>query len=382
MSSRWVRTLVLIVVGSLLLTAALVVGACGTTEETTTTVAPETTTTVAPETTTTVAPETTTTAAATVTVKKIGVIVPEKANDYGWNQQHADAAKRMADKIGSEYVLADGAGYGDPAPIMRQLVEEGCDWLMAGASGYGTVAVQVAQETKAKTITIGAFEAGNIPGICQDFETMAQEGAYLAGVLAAKTTKTGTVGIIISADDENWNKMAGGFITAAKATKPDIKIKLAQVGQAAYADAPAAKRTTETVIAEGADVVFGMGDGSSFGMIQACETATPPEGADKVWFIDVIGDKTSLDKKGIYLTSVVWDYLPAWEAAYAAMQAGAFGKEIIYIDLKNNGIGILKTQYIPDAVWTEIEAAKKGIVDGTIKVPVIDKKADLESMIK
>jgi hypothetical protein len=70
MSSRWVRTLVLIAVGSLLLTVALVVGACGTTEETTTTVAPETTTTVAPETTTTVASETTTTAAATVTVKK------------------------------------------------------------------------------------------------------------------------------------------------------------------------------------------------------------------------------------------------------------------------------------------------------------------------
>jgi basic membrane protein A and related proteins len=382
MSSRWARTLVLVVIGSLLLTVALVVGACGTTEETTTTVAPETTTTNAPETTTTVASETTTTAAATVTVKKIGVIVPEKANDYGWNQQHATAGEAMAKKIGAQFELADGAGYGDPAPILRQLVQDGCDWIMAGASGYNTVAPQVAQETKAKTNIIGAFEAGDIPGIAQDFETMAQEGAYLAGVLAAKSTKTGTLGVIISADDENWSKMAGGFITAAKATKPDIKIKLAQVGEAAYADAPAAKRVTESVIAAGADIIFGMGDGSSFGMIQAVETATPPSGADKVWFIDVIGDKTSLDTKGIYLTSVVWDYLPAWEAAYAAMQAGTFGKEIIYIDLKNNGIGILKTKYIPDAVWTEIETTKQGIIDGTIKVPIIDKKADLENMIK
>jgi len=332
--------------------------------------------------TTTVAGETTTTAAATVKVKKIGVIVPEKANDYGWNQQHADAAKKMADKIGAEYVLADGAGYGDPGPIMRQLVQDGCDWVMAGASGYNTVAVQIAQETKVHLNIIGAFEAGNIPNVAQDFETNAQEGAYLAGVVAAKTTKTGTLGIIISADDENWNKMAGGFITAAKATRPDIKIKLAQVGEAAYADAPAAKRTTETVIAEGADVIFGMGDGSSFGMIQACETATPPTGADKVWFIDVIGDKTSLDTKGIYLTSVVWDYLPAWEAAYADMQAGKFGTEIVYIGLKNDGINLIKTKYITDDVWTLVQTAKAGIIDGSIQVPIIDKKADLENMIK
>ncbi len=367
MSSRWTRTLVLVMVVAVLVTAAFVLAACGEEEETTTTMAPETTTTGM---------------AAAVEIKKIGVIVPEKANDYGWNQQHAEAGQKMAEKIGAEFVLADGAGYEDPAPIMRQLASEGVDWMMAGASGYGTVAPQVSQETGAMINVIGAFDAGNVPNMAQDIETYAQEGAYLAGVLAATMTKTGTVGVVISADDENWTKMAGGFVTAAQATKPDIKIKLAQVGPAAYADAPAAKRTTETVIAEGADIIFGMGDGSSFGMIQACETATPPSGAEKVWFIDVIGDKTSLDEKGIYLTSVVWDYLPAWEAAYAAMQAGTFGTEIIWINLENNGIGILKTQWIPDDVWAEIETAKQAIIDGSIQVPEMNNKADVEAMIQ
>ncbi|OFV84017.1 MAG: hypothetical protein A2W26_10950 [Acidobacteria bacterium RBG_16_64_8] len=313
-------------------------------------------------------------------MKKIGVIVPEKANDYGWNQQHAEAGKKMAEKIGAEYALADGAGYGDPAPVMRQLVQDGCDWILAGASGYMTVAKQVAQESKVKFNVI--FSQENVPDNIQDIQTYAEQGAYLAGVLAAKTSKTGTVGIIVSADDENWTKMSAGFILAAKATKPDIKIKLAQVGQAAYADAPAAKRTTETVIAEGADVIFGMGDGSSFGMIQACETATPPSGADKVWFIDVIGDKTSLDTKGIYLSSVVWDYLPAWEEAYADMQAGKFGTETIWLELKNNGIGIIKTQWIPDDLWAEIEAIKQQIIDGTVKVPAIDKMDEVQKLLQ
>ena len=62
---------------------------------------------------------------------------------------------------------------------------------------------------------------------------------------------------------------------------------------------------TRTVIAAGADVVFGMGDGSSFGMMQAVETAKAPAGARKVWFIDVIGDKRRIDKKGVLLLGAV-----------------------------------------------------------------------------
>ena len=45
----------------------------------------------------------------------------------------------------------------------------------------------------------------------------------------------------------------------------------------------------------GADVIFGQGDGATFGMLQAVETTKSPGGGN-VWFIDVIGDKTSIDK--------------------------------------------------------------------------------------
>ncbi|MBC7292947.1 MAG: BMP family protein [Thermoleophilia bacterium] len=314
-------------------------------------------------------------------IKKIGIIAPEKANDYGWNQQGVESAKAIAQELGAEIEISDGAGYGDISAIYRQLVANKCDWIILWASGYNTVGPQLAQETKVKTLVIGVFEQGLVPNLCDDFETNAQEGAYLAGVLAAKTTKSGTVGIVISADDENWNKMAGGFIVGAQATKPDIKIKLAQVGQAAYADA-AAKRVTENVIAAGADVIFGMGDGSSFGMIQAVENAKPPAGADKVWFIDVIGDKTSLDKKGILLSSVVWDYLPLFREAVEDMKAGTYGTKITYLGLANGGVKLLKTDKISADAWAAVEAAQKGIVDGSIKVPLINEKSKLEEMIK
>jgi len=129
-------------------------------------------------------------------------------------------------------------------------------------------------------------------------------------------------------------------------------------------------------------VIFGMGDGSSFGMIQAVETSTPPQGADKIWFIDVIGDKTSLDKKGVLLTSVIWDYSVAFAWALDQLNAGTFGSEIYYLDVDNGGMDLLQTPYLTAEVMADVETAKKGIIDGSIEVVETTSKADVEAMIK
>ncbi len=313
---------------------------------------------------------------------KIAIIAPEKANDFGWNQQGVESAQAIAAEIGAELEIADGAGYGDIAPVYRQLVDGGAEWVILWASGYNTVGPQLAEETGTKTVVIGAFENGLAPGLSADFETDAQDGAYLAGMVAALMSKTGTIGIVVSADDENWNKMAGGFIVGARAARPDIDIKLAQSGQAAYADAPAGKRVTDSVIAAGADIIFGMGDGSTFGMIQAVENAEPPAGAEKVWFIDVIGDKTSIDDKGVLLTSVVWDYVPVFRRALAQMEEGTYGSEVLSLGLEESGIRLLPSDDIPAEVWAAVEKARESIQAGSIEVPVIVRQSELEALLR
>ena len=207
-------------------------------------------------------------------ITKMAVIAPEEGSDYGWNQEGVEAAKEAAEYLGAEIEVADGAGYGDIGPIMRDLVNGGAQWIVAFASGYNTVAPQIAQQTGVPVVAIGAFEQGLVPGLSADVETRAQEGSYLAGYLSAKMSQSGTIGICISADDENWVKMAGGYAAGAQLADPGIKILMAQIGQAGYADAAGGKRVTENLIAGGADIVFGMGDGSSFGMMQAVETAS------------------------------------------------------------------------------------------------------------
>ncbi len=316
-----------------------------------------------------------------VTLTKIAVITPEKGNDFGWNQQGVEGAQAAADSIGAELIVQDGAGYGDITPIMNQLVDAGAEFIFPWASGYNTVGPQVAQQMGVPvTASDPGAESANVPQLVQAMETNGQNGGYLAGVLAGKMTKSGTVAIVVSAEDLNWSKMAGGFVAGAESVKPDIKILFVQIGQAAYADAAGGKRVTANAISAGADIVFGMGDGSSFGMMQAVETATPPSGADKVWFIDVIGDKTSVDKKGIYLSSVLWDWSPLMTQALTEFEAGTMGVASYFLDL-DNGMGMLQTEYIPSDVWAEIETAKQGVMDGSIPVPTLTTSKEVKSAI-
>ena len=313
-------------------------------------------------------------------VTKMGIIAPEKGNDFGWNQQGVEGAKGAAAAVGATIEVADGAGYDDPAPILRQLADGGAKFIVAQASGYNTEAPKFADETKVPVLVYDLPTATKA-GLVADVETNSQNGAYLAGVLAAKASKTAKLGIVISADDTNWHKQAGGFVAGAKSVNQAIKFVQATIGQAGYADAAGGKRVTLTLIAGGADVIFGMGDGASFGMLQAVETATPPAGADKVWFIDVIGDKTSVDTKGVLLSSVLWNFQGTFEQAIADINAGTFGNSGYTLDVTNDGISLLKTTNIADDAWTAVQTALEGVKSGSINVPLTPKQADVDALI-
>jgi simple sugar transport system substrate-binding protein len=317
--------------------------------------------------------------AAKKSITKIAVIAPEEGSDYGWNQEGVEATKAVAKWLGAKIEVADGAGYGGVAPIFRDLVSGGVQWIVAWASGYGTVAPQLAQQTGVPVLVVGAFEQGLIPGFSADIETRAQEGSFLAGSLAAKMSKSRVLGICMSADDENWLKMAGGFVAGAKHVDKKIKILMVQIGQSGYADAAGGKRVTRNLISGGADIIFGMGDGSTFGMIQAVETASGP---NKVWFIDVIGDKSFLDKKDIYLSSVKWDYLPMFKTVMKELQEGTYGRKIHYINLKNRGIKLINTKHIPTKVWDDLQDIRADVISGRIAVPELSKKKDVQALMK
>jgi basic membrane protein A len=304
-------------------------------------------------------------AASTQKVSEVGFAAPEKPTDYGWNQQGLIGAKKAAAATGAKVLDATGSGYENVEPNLRRLAQQGADLIIAHASGYNTAAPPIAEQYKVPVVVWDNPKAVK-KGLVSNVSTRAQEGAYLAGVLAALTTKTGTLGIVVSANDPNWFKQSGGYCQGARSVSKTVKFKYGRIGQASYADAAGGRRITRTVIAAGADVVFGMGDGSSFGMLQAVGIAKAPQGARKVWFIDVIGDKRKIDKKGVLLSSELWDFAPIYTRAIRDVNAGRFGSTY-FLDAQN-GLSLLKTNKAPASAWAKVAAAQRKVANGSVKV--------------
>lgn len=308
-------------------------------------------------------------------IDTVAIVAPEQGTDFGWNQQGVEGLEAAAKATGKEAIVAQGLGYGNIRPTLRELAEDGAQLIIAHASGYTTEAIEVAKEMGVHVV-VGADSE---PPLIAKYELTAEKGAYLAGVLAAKTSKTGVIGIVVSSESPNWNAQSAGFAQGVKATNPGATLRYAIIGPAAYADVAGARRVTESVIASGADVIFGQGNGSSFGMIQAVETLKTPAG-DKVWFIDVIGDKSSIDK-GHLLSSVIWDMTPVFTQMIKDVEADTFGTNTYALTLEDGSQRLLKTPHIPEDLWAEIEATKAKIIAGEIRVETVLEPAATRAMM-
>jgi simple sugar transport system substrate-binding protein len=152
------------------------------------------------------------------------------------------------------------------------------------------------------------------------------------------------------------------------------------IGAEAYSDAAGAKRNTQDQIAVGADVIFGLGDGASFGMLQACSTKKAGDGG-KAWFIDVIGDKRQIDKVDVLLSSVVMDMAVVYEELIKSYMNGTFGQQH-WVGMNNGAIYLLElNKAVPRSVAEELETIEKKIVTSKIKVVDLPVAVDLHKFL-
>lgn len=311
--------------------------------------------------------------------KLVGLALPEAGTDKGWNEQGKVGLEIVAQKYGFKIELAEALGYGDIKPTLRDMVAKGCQLIICHASGYQTVAPEIARETGVKVTTVENHQAVT-PGLISDIDTQPQGGCYLAGWLAGKMTRSNIVGIVTSAEPPTWNRMSAGFAQGLKASNPNSRLLYSVIGEAAYADAAGGKRNAQDQIAVGADVIFGLGDGASFGMLQACSTKKAPHGG-KAWFIDVIGDKRAIDRADVLLTSVVMDMAVVYEEVIKSYMDGTFGQQH-WISMDNGAVHLLElNRAVPNSVRVALKDIEEKIVAGQIKVVDMPLAVDLHKYL-
>ena len=315
-----------------------------------------------------------------VEVDKVAVITPGSMTNLGWDQQAADGIMAVGEKLGIEAIVQENAGYGDITPALQDLKADGAQLIICHASGYQTACPDFAQ---AENVPVAVIEnpTAVTPGLVSDIETQAQEVAYLAGVAAGRLTKTGTVGVVVSGEPPTWNYMTVGFAEGLKASNGSAKLLYNVIGEAAYDDSAGAKRVTEQQLAAGADIIFGMGDGASFGMIEAIRDHNQANPDAPAWFIDVIGDKSE-EYSDVLLTSVVFDYTGIYEQMIMDLQAGTFGKSYT-MDVTNGGVRLLDLpESVPQETKDRLTQVQDDIVAGRTRVSSIGDAAGMRDKLR
>ena len=306
-------------------------------------------------------------------VERFAIVTPENESDHGWNQAGLAGAEGAAAELGIAVDLLPDSGWDNIETVLSQVAEDGAQFIIAHASGYSVAAQAVAESTGVPILVHDTGEL--IPGKLAKITTEAQQGGYLAGIAAAMSTTSKKVGIVVSADSTNWFKMSSGFVEGVYSVDPSIEVLFASIGPAEYADSAGGKATAEQLIAAGADVLFGMGDGATTGYLQAVEAA--PE----VLYIADIGDVTDVIDPSRVLTSVLWNYQRTYVEAITDVEAGKFGTHDYVLTVGNGGLSLQESPNLTAEILAAVEAAKVAIAAGDVVPTAAENANELQAVI-
>lgn len=310
-------------------------------------------------------------------VESFAIVAPENESDHGWNQQGLLGAQAAASELGIELDLNSEVGYDNTQTILAQVADKGNDLVIAHASGFTTAAVRAAADTGVPMLVSGGEASAAVPGQLGVVTFDVYEGSYLAGIAAASVTETGTVGIVSSAENVDFFNYAGGFIQGVRSVDPGIEIVMAYIGAASYGDSAGGKQVAAQIIAAGADVILGMGDGATVGYIAAIEESATP-----VKYIATIGQPGDLVKDpATVLATVEEDFTGAFVKAIEDVGNGTFAEEPYTLSVANGGLTLVEGPSFTPEISAAVAAAKAGIEDGSITVEPTTTKDAVQALL-
>ncbi|MBC2900902.1 BMP family lipoprotein [Streptomyces cupreus] len=293
------------------------------------------------------------------------------------DQSFNDAAYAGLQKAQKEfgYKTADiepteGETDADKEQRLASLAKQGYNPVIGVGFAYGPAMDAVAKKYPDTTFGIvdSVVEGDNVASLV----FAEQEASYLAGVAAAKATKTNTVGFVGGVDIPLIHKFEAGYKQGVQDTNSKVKVVSQYLTQTAeeggFSSPDKGKAAAEGQIEKKADVVYQAAGLSGQGVIEAAAKA-------KVWAIGVDSDQYQQEALAAYkdyiLTSALKD---VGGAVYALAQSVDNDKPLTGVqtfDLKVDGVGLAesnpKMTEIP-GLTDAVAKAKAGIIDGTIKV--------------
>lgn len=189
------------------------------------------------------------------------------------------------------------------------------------------------------------------------------EVGYLAGVLAGCVSESGVIGSVSGMEIPPVVRFVEGFQTGAASQNPDIETLNVYIPD--FNDPSTGKQAGETMIADGADIIFGVGGNTgNGGLLAAHENGLLAIGVD----VDQYG--TYPEVASSLLTSAAKNMDVAAGDAVRAYAAGNLEAGVQLATVANGGVGLAdyhdQAGNISDACKAAVTEAEAGLAAGTI----------------
>jgi basic membrane lipoprotein Med (substrate-binding protein (PBP1-ABC) superfamily) len=276
--------------------------------------------------------------------------------ENAWNSVLHKALQDAAKEGVIEYVFSEGVSGTDYPRAMREYAEQGAKLIIGETFPVEKQARQVAADYPGTAFVMGSSgkESGSNFGV---FGTWNFDGAYLAGMLAGKMTKSNVVGSVGAMPIPEVNMLINAFAAGVKSVNPNAKHLTTFIGT--FFDPPKAREAGLAQIDAGADLLFG----ERIGTADAAKER-------KIRSIGSLIDYTPRYPDTVF-ANALWNFRPILDAAIADVIAGKpTGREYTaYGLMKNGGSDISYVKGVaPADVEAAMEAKRAEIKAGTFEV--------------
>jgi basic membrane protein A len=256
-------------------------------------------------------------------------------------------------------------------PAMRAFAERGYDLIIGVGFAQQPIIETVAREyPQINFAIVDGFS--QLPNVASLIFTE-HEGSYLVGMLAARASRSGTIGFIGGMDIGLIHRFAKGYEEGARAVNPQIRIVENYVGvtDAAWNNPGKGKEIALAQIGKGADVLFTAAGNSGLGAFDAVEQQGKKDGRATHLVIGVDSNQNMV-KPGFVLTSMVKRVDNACYSIVEDVVKGRFQAGPHAYGLDKDGVGYALDQFNQDLITPEmiqqVEEARRKIIAGEIKV--------------
>ncbi len=297
---------------------------------------------------------------------KIGLIYDVRGRgDLSFNDAAYAGAKKAADEFNLKLTEVNPGQSTDTELALRRLAKLKYEIIIGVGFRFRDPIHRVAGEFPSVKFAL-IDEVVPMPNVAS-LTYRAQEGTFLAGVIAALKTETNRIGFIGGMKIPLLEAFEIGFDAGRQAANPDVQLLVDYVGVTPQAfDDPA--KGKELAIAQynkGADVIIAAAGASGLGILEAAKSL-------KKWIIWVDSNGNHL-APGLVLTSIIKGVEISVYETIKSVHEGTFTGGQKDYGLKEDGVEYTvdddNRALLSDDILEQVEAFKAKIIAGEIVVP-------------